>query len=83
MEWLKKEDATPEIGQLILVFWPASVHPVSKEKRNAEVACMRYAESKRGEPWYPEFIWGSGRFGHCSSSFATHWMLIPPFPGPT
>jgi len=82
-QWIKKEDDTPEVGQLILVFWPARVHPVSQEKSCAEVACMRYAKSKRGEPWYCEFVWGSGRFGHRSEAFATHWLPIPLFPGPT
>lgn len=83
MEWIRKnDDDTPEVGQLILLFWPAEIHPVSKKKSNAEVACMRYAESKFG-PWYCEFLWGSGRFGHRSERFATHYMLLPPFPGPT
>jgi len=79
--WIKKEDETPEIGQLILVFWPASVHPVSKERHGAEIACFRYAESEEFGKWYPKFLWGSGRFGHSSTSFATHWMPIPSFPG--
>jgi len=83
MEWIKKEDATPEIGQLILIFWPAKVNPVKGDPlAGAEVACMRYKEWN-GKPWYCEFLWGSGRFGHRSEKFATHWMPIPEFPNPT
>ena len=82
MEWIKKEDETPEIGQLILVFWPAKKDPKNNDMLSgAEVACFRYAESEKFGKWYPKVLWGSGRFGHRSSSFATHWLPLPAFPG--